>query len=59
MYSDIGIALMLTGLGYLWKLFGFAWLAKMYIVPLFWVNHWWVARGGGWWFCLVAGCGCG
>lgn len=39
-YSDIGIALMLTGLGYLWKLFGFAWLAKMYIVPLFWVNHW-------------------
>ncbi|KAJ9514717.1 hypothetical protein QJQ45_028402 [Haematococcus lacustris] len=40
LYSDIALGLVLTGLGLLWKTFGFMWLLKMYIIPYLVVNHW-------------------
>ncbi|GFH18600.1 fatty acid desaturase, delta-12 [Haematococcus lacustris] len=40
LYSDIALGLVLTGLGMLWKTFGFMWLLKMYIIPYLVVNHW-------------------
>mmetsp|Transcript_9899 Transcript_9899/g.24739 ORF Transcript_9899/g.24739 Transcript_9899/m.24739 type:complete len:375 (-) Transcript_9899:396-1520(-) len=39
-YSDLGVAAMLTGLGMLGKAYGFVWLLKMYIIPYLIVNHW-------------------
>lgn len=38
--SDIGLAAVLIGLFYIAHNFGFGNLAKWYIVPYLWVNHW-------------------
>eukprot|EP00199_Chlamydomonas_sp_CCMP681_P001620 CAMPEP_0119106356 /NCGR_PEP_ID=MMETSP1180-20130426/4067_1 /TAXON_ID=3052 ORGANISM="Chlamydomonas cf sp, Strain CCMP681" /NCGR_SAMPLE_ID=MMETSP1180 /ASSEMBLY_ACC=CAM_ASM_000741 /LENGTH=364 /DNA_ID=CAMNT_0007091673 /DNA_START=27 /DNA_END=1121 /DNA_ORIENTATION=- len=38
--SDAMLALVLSGLGMIWRAQGFVWLLKMYIIPLLVVNHW-------------------
>lgn len=40
MVSDVGLAAVLSGLGWLWTQYGFLYLLKMYIIPLLVVNHW-------------------
>ncbi|EPE04177.1 delta fatty acid desaturase [Ophiostoma piceae UAMH 11346] len=42
-YSDIGLALVGTGLYFLIQKFGFANIALWYFIPYLWVNHWLVA----------------
>lgn len=41
--SDLGLAIVISGLVYLTKTFGFANMAVWYFAPYLWVNHWLVA----------------
>ncbi len=38
--SDLALAAVLSGLGWLGTSFGWLWLVKMYVVPYLIVNHW-------------------
>ncbi len=38
--SDVALAAVLSGLGWLGQAYGWMWLTKMYIIPYFIVNHW-------------------
>jgi hypothetical protein len=40
MVSDVALAGALSGLACLGNAFGWMWLAKMYVMPYFIVNHW-------------------